>query len=289
MKKIRWAAILGIFVVVVAILGMFISFKSTKQNSNAKEENNIFPALQVDLKNEIKDYMYWYEAFPELKRISEAIKGIDTAPFEEMLERYEKKGLYSEDFQVEYEGLTISKETTEKEIIDYLGFPETFENYNGGLVNSSNGYRRWSLCYPNQYGWREGDEDERKYLRIVVMSERGAYYSNGTWGTWVEPENSYLVFINLEHNVETSRGIKVGDTVENVLEAYGSPDIVRYSESDNEFVEHRIELMYMGDGVSLRFRIGEREKKVEVILIDINMKKADIDQGLCSDCVNGDN
>lgn len=277
MKKIKWSVILSIFVVAAAILGMSIRLKLTEQNSNTKEGNNIFLTLQVDSKQEVKDCMYWSEAFPELKNLSEAIKGMDTASFEEMVERYEKKKLYSEDFQVEYEGLTINKDTTEKEIIDYLGFPETFENHNGGLVNTGNGYRRWSLCYPNQYGWREGNEDEHKYLRITVMSERGAYYSNETW---VEPENSYLVSINLEHEVETSRGIKRGDAVENILEAYGSPDIIRYSESSNESVEHRIELIYMGDDVSLRFRIGGREKKVEVILIDINMKKADIDQGL---------
>lgn len=273
MRKVKWSVAISIFVMAITVLGIVINQKLQKQNNNAERNNNIFGTLHVDIENEVKDSLYRFGGLSEieLKKIPEGIKEIDTASFEEMAGKYEKKELYSEDFQVEYRGLTITKNTTEEEIVDYLGFPENFENCNGGFISGGNGYRRWNLCYPNQSERRVGQ------LRIVILSQGGGYYSDETW---VEPISSYLVFIELGHNLETSRGIKRGDSIESIFEAYGSPDIIQDYEPSRALDDNHAELIYMGDDISLHFVISENTMTIENIFLDINMEKSIKDQGL---------
>lgn len=278
-KKVKGLVAISMFVITITVLGIVINQKLKEQNDNVERNNDIFGTLQVDIENEVKDGLYRFGGLSEieLKKIPEGVKEIDIAPFEELAKKYEKKELYSEDFQVEYEGLTITKDTTEEEIVDYLGFPENFENCNGGYISSGNGYRRWSLCYPNQSGWNGEQEESHRYLRIVILSQGGGYYSDETW---VEPISSYLVFIELEHNVETSRGIKRGDSIENIFEAYGIPDVIQDYEPSKSPDDNHAELIYMGDDISLHFVISENTMTIEYIFIDINREKSIIDQGL---------
>lgn len=276
MRKIKWLVMVSIFVVGVLVFGIIINLKHQEQNDTAEGNKSVFATLQVDIENKVKDSLYQFDGLSEieLKKIPKGVKEIDTAPFEEIAGKYEKKELYSEDFQVEYEGLTITKDTMEEEIIDYLGFPENFENNNGGFISGGNGYRRWSLCYPNQSEWRGEQEESREYLRIVILSQGGGYYSDETW---VEPISSYLVFIEL---AETSRGIKRGDSIESIFEAYGSPDIIQDYEPSKALDDNHAEIIYMGDDISLHFVISENTMTIEYIFIDINMEKSRIDQGL---------
>lgn len=277
MRRVKWLLMVSIFVVGVIVFEIIINLKQQKQNDIAEGSNDVFATLQNAVGNEVEDKMYQCDEFLkiEMKKVSKDAEEIDLVPFEELAEKYEKKKLYSEDFQVEYEGITIGKDTTEEQIINHLGYPERFESSNRGFISGGNGYRRWQLEYPDDdYPDKDYSDkkDDRRYLRIVLLSELGGYDEEGMR----LEKGSYLVFIELGHNMETARGTKRGDTIESMLEAYGSPDIIQVYDSNNSFAEF---IYGTEDDVSLRFVIDET-MKIWNIQIDINMEKSIIDQGL---------
>ena len=186
----------------------------------------------------------------------------------EMAEKYEKKELTDSDFQVEYEGFTINKDTTEEQIIAHLGYPEKFEpktdGGDGGYISSGNGFMRWNLIYPIQELSNEIGQPE---LRIILLSK-------------IDIEDTEVFFLKDSYiasvwfdNIETMRGIETKDTLEEVLEAYGRPDDIQEYRANNEYIE----ISYKKDNIKLVFVIGP-SMRIEYSFLDINMEKADRDQ-----------
>lgn len=186
----------------------------------------------------------------------------------EMAEKYEKKELTDSDFQVEYEGFTINKDTTEEQIIAHLGYPEKFEpktdGGDGGYISSGNGFMRWNLIYPIQELSNEIGQPE---LRIILLSK-------------IDIEDTEVFFLKDSYiasvwfdNIETMRGIETKDTLEEVLEAYGRPDDIQEYSANNEYIE----ISYKKDNIKLVFVIGP-SMRIKDSFLDINMEKADRDQ-----------
>lgn len=195
-------------------------------------------------------------------------KSVDVNDVTEIAEKYEKKELTDLDFRVEYEGFTITKDSTEEELISHLGYPENFESKaeggNGGLISSGNGYMRWNLIYPKQ----ESDiEIGQPQFRVVLLSKTGVD-DKGV----LMLKDSYIASVWFS-NIKTARGIKTKDTLEKVLEEYGRPDVIREYSANSEYAE----ILYTKDDIALVFVIGP-SMRAEQIFLDINMEKADQDQ-----------
>lgn len=193
---------------------------------------------------------------------------VDVNAVVEIAEKYEKKELTGLDFQVEYEGFTITKNITEEELISHLGYPENFtskaDGGNGGLISNGNGYMRWNLVYPEQ----ESDiEIGQPQLRVVLLSKTGVD-DNGV----LFLKDSYIASVWFS-NIETVRGIKTKDTLEKVLEEYGHPDVIQKYSANSEYAE----ILYTKDNTTLVFVIGP-SMRAEHIFLDINMEKAEQDQ-----------
>ena len=149
---------------------------------------------------------------------------------------YEVMQLSEFDFEVVYSDVTISKETTHESIQNALGYPEDYYYNNKGNISTANGYRRWELSYPDY---------SDPVVRVIFLSkqevdENGNEYYGDT----------YIVGVSML-NIETYRGLKVGDTVESVLELYGQPAIIQEYRANQDYIE----LVYT-----------DSDKKLEVVL-----------------------
>ncbi|WP_217595547.1 hypothetical protein [Cohnella sp. GbtcB17] len=154
--------------------------------------------------------------------------------------------LSEDDFRVSYRNMQID-ETILPTIDSTLGISDEDIENNYGLVSQGfdNGYSRWNLHYPNNTNTK---------FEITIMG-------NGT-----NPlDGDYIAGIQL-YKLPTSRGVKVGDNVDKLLNKYGFPD---------EQIENK--LAYIKGTKKLVFELNN--KVVTNITIDYELDRADKDQG----------
>jgi len=164
---------------------------------------------------------------------------------------YESTSLSNEDLYVVSDEFFVDRDMTEKDIIDKLGYPKNFYYDNYGYISSENGMVRWQLDY-----FKDNESDIG--IRVLLLSEQG-----DTRNDMDRYINTNILGIYL-HSVDTSRGIRVGDTKEKLFKTYGKPDIIRRYSANNEFIE----IIYKGNTGNIRFTLDEKVEKIEYILID---------------------
>ncbi|TQR99530.1 hypothetical protein [Paenibacillus ottowii] len=159
------------------------------------------------------------------------------------------KSLQDDDFEVSYRSHKIDKNTDIKELIHKWGYSEGYDSFNRGYISGNGIYRRWNLSYPNY---------EDSEIRFVVLSKiefEGEEQVDG---------ESYLVAVSLENpKFETKRGLKIGDTLGEVLQLYGQPSIVKNGN-----------VIYSKDGQHLSINWDTKTEKVNNIFIEYNMEKS---------------
>lgn len=169
------------------------------------------------------------------------------------------KTLEDTDFEIKYKSFSIKENTNVFDIIDKLGLPEDYDASNNGFISGNALYRRWNLCYPD-YTTPE--------IRVIVLSK--VEYE----GEETKDGESYIVGAYLEL-IETNKGLKVGDTLEKVLEVYGRPESFQ---KDIDNVDGLYFLRYTRGEKHLDITLNKDMTKVEYIFMDYNMEKSIKDQ-----------
>jgi hypothetical protein len=153
------------------------------------------------------------------------------------------KPLDANDLNITYNGILINDGIPFSRITDKLGFGIGYQENNYGLISQNNGVRRFALNYSSG----EGID-----IRLV----------------FVESKDTIFAFADLI-KIPTSRGIKVGDSIDKLYEMYGESDISASGEVIYEIGEKR-----------LIFETDKNNGIIKKITIDYNMKLADKEQGL---------
>lgn len=175
---------------------------------------------------------------------------------------YEAGPMTQADIQIVYEGVTIDYSLSDADIVEALGgYPEDYEDNNQGNISNGNGYRRWQLCYPNY----AEPEISIVFLSKQEFDENGMEYHG----------EGYSAFVRLE-NIETARGICVGDSKEEVLSAYGEPLFSQAYTANSDYTEFG----YGWDDYTIKFVTDETGETIRYIMIDYRMEQADNDQFL---------
>lgn len=163
--------------------------------------------------------------------------------------------LQTEDFTIQYQSVAIQRTTNVQELIQKLGYGEDYEANNQGFISGDDENRRWNLVYPN---YNNPD------LRLIVMSEMSLQAEELAYG------ESYLVATSLESsNLATRRGIKIGDHLNAILQAYGEPTV----QQDNTNQDITV-LKYSLDELVLEFSVDKATKKIANIFIEWNMQRS---------------
>lgn len=155
--------------------------------------------------------------------------------------------LADKDFAVEYKGYTINGQTTEEDIKRNLGVPEDFEDNNNGYITTAEQELRWQLMYPNF--------TDQSDIRVI-------------FSTNLEMDVTTIKTVALE-NLETNRGIKAGDSIHDVYEAYGLPDEEKPYESNAEYLE----VDYVKENQSIQFIIDEESETIKYLYIKYNLSE----------------
>ena len=156
-----------------------------------------------------------------------------------------ESNLVNEDFEVVYKGYTINGQTLADDVKANLGIPEDFEYNHDGYISTVERDWIWELIYPNYT-----DESDIKVI----------FYTN------LDTDVTTIKSVHLE-KVETSRGITVGDSINDVYEAYGLPT----EEKPYEYGENYKELNYIRDNQELSFVIDGESNVIEYIYINYNI------------------
>lgn len=149
------------------------------------------------------------------------------------------------DFEVTYEGYTINGQTTAEDIESNLGVPEDFEDNNNGYIATVDDEWRWQLIYP--------DFTNESDIKVVFYTD-------------LVTDETMIKMVALV-NVETYRGIAVGDSMDDVYEAYGLPTEEMPYESNAEYLE----LDYVKDDQRISFVVDEASGLVKYIYVDYNL------------------
>lgn len=149
------------------------------------------------------------------------------------------------DFEVTYEGYTINGQTTAEDIESNLGVPEDFEDNNNGYIATVEDEWRWQLIYP--------DFTNESDIKVVFYTD-------------LVTDETMIKMVALV-NVETYRGIAVGDSMDDVHKAYGLPTEEMPYESNAEYLE----LDYVKDNQRISFVIDEASGLVKYIYVDYNL------------------
>lgn len=149
------------------------------------------------------------------------------------------------DFEVTYEGYTINGQTTAEDIESNLGVPGDFEDNNNGYIATVDDEWRWQLIYP--------DFTNESDIKVVFYTD-------------LVTDETMIKMVALV-NVETYRGIAVGNSIADVYEAYGLPTEEMPYESNAEYLE----LDYVKDDQRISFVIDEASGLVRYIYVDYNL------------------
>ena len=169
---------------------------------------------------------------------------------ESLRDNFAECELTDEDFDVEYKGYTINRQTTAEELQSNLGVPEDFEDNNNGYIATVGQEWRWQIEYP--------DFANQSDIRVVFYTD-------------LDTDETDIKMVALE-NVETYRGVKVGDTINTIYEKYGLPVEEKQSDSNAEYLE----LNYAKDDQRISFVIDEKNEMVKHIYIDYNLSEDEI-------------
>ncbi len=149
--------------------------------------------------------------------------------------------LQKNDFSFVYNNVTINDSIPIEYITDQLGLGDRYIGNNYGLISQNNGVNRRGIYYPEQ--------EPQIFL------------------VYIDYNTTYLVFADLI-NLSTSRGIHVGDSVNKLEQKYGKGTI------NENYYEYQL------NQKRLLFYFDNKTNKITRILIDYNMEKANIEQGI---------
>jgi len=151
-------------------------------------------------------------------------------------EKHQIKKIQQKDFDITYKQEVIHKDTDIQTIIKRLGYGEGYEDNNKGFINSKGDYRRWNLSYPDYH---------QPQIRFIIQTN-------------MNTEKESLAAVSIESpDIQTKRGLKVGDSIDRLYELYGQP-----TSYDNTNQIYSWGQLYMS--VSL----DEQRKKVNNIFVD---------------------
>ena len=153
-----------------------------------------------------------------VKNVKAAFEGVKSMP------------LADTDFCVDYNGQVFGPIMEWSDFTTVLGYPQKYEDNNEGFISAEEGYR-WELRYPES---QKNPYDFRVVLVSEAMEREGA--------------DTYIDFIGLDQT-PTYRGVKVGDSVDALKDAYGMPTDIRLYEASENYVS----AFYENEAGSLEF------------------------------------
>lgn len=219
-------------------------FHGGKNDSIPEYEKKLWGVFNdFRIENRILDSMHiWRLSCDQLDELSKKIDDPDYEINKEVMGYgYLDIELTDADFEVTYNGYVINQDTQAKDLMDKLGVPEDFEDNNNGYISTEDGYRRWELDYP--------DFGSVHDIRVVFATD-------------MKTDETCIEMISLE-NVETTRGVKIGDTRQIVYESCGLPE-VEIPYADNE---KYTEFGYIKDNKTLSFVVDNQTDTVKYIYI----------------------
>jgi hypothetical protein len=154
-----------------------------------------------------------------------------------------------EDFNIKYMDTIINDKVSFKQIADKLGIIIGEDSDNIEVKAGSSDYMWYVLHYPSK---------EKEDIRIEFLVNEAL-------------KTETLLYINL-FNVETSRGIAVGDDLDKLLLTYGDNVEPQYNSSSTDYFEYRLE-QNNSDKV-IKIIVNRDEKKIEKISINYCLNKA---------------
>ena len=134
-----------------------------------------------------------------------------------IFEDAEEIALTDDDFVFEYDGHTFSINNDWHDYINELDYPDQYEENNYGYITTYKGYW-WRLQYPSA-----GNNDW--YFAVTLVSPSGVREGDDT-----------AVDSILLSQTPTARGIKAGDSAENLASVYGAPDRLEYFENNSGLI-----------------------------------------------------
>jgi len=177
----------------------------------------------------------------------------------EIASNYEVIQLSEFDVEVVYSGFTINEEATSESVQNALGYPDGYYYNNYGNISTGNGFRRWRLSYPDY----TDTVVSVVFLSKPEVDEKGREHRGDT----------YIVGISMV-NMETNRGLRVGDAIDSVLDLYGQPAIIQEYRANPVFTE----FVYSHNGNNLRIILDRALSRVHNIFIDYNLEQSVRDQ-----------
>ena len=159
---------------------------------------------------------------------------------------FEKIELTEQDFSFEYENNTFSLTSTQRDFVEALGYPDEYEENNYGYVSTNDDGYYWEMIYPSQSEFEYG-------FKVVFVSpslER-------------EGADTYIGHISLKQ-VETFRGVKVGDSVIDIADSYGKPDSITVDDANAEWSD----ITYAYLNYSIVFVVSD-DKIIDIRMYDL--------------------
>ncbi len=153
--------------------------------------------------------------------------------------------LVDEDFNVEYKGYIINAQTTDEDIINTIGEPDAFEDNNNGYIATVQQEFRWQLIYP---GFSEQSE-----IRIIFYTD-------------LDTCETIIKTVDLE-NLQTHRGVSVGDNINNIYASYGLPTEEKEYSANEEYIE----MNYERGNQRISFVVDSESELIDCIYIDYNL------------------
>jgi hypothetical protein len=157
------------------------------------------------------------------------------------------KQLKQEDFNISYNSKLINDKVSADQIESMLGLGEDFEANNNGFISGDGSSTRWQADYPNS---------SNTDLRLVFLTT---------------DKETYLVFAQL-NTLETSRGIKAGDSYDKLIKTYGEPQLKFVPYKGAETLRYNYENKYID------FVFNNETRTIQYITIDYNSYRADKEQ-----------
>ena len=183
--------------------------------------------------------------------VEEVIEELSGESLIDIFKESEKVELSEQDFSFEYEDHTFSISSVWSDYVDALGYPDEYEQNNYGYISTNSDGYYWGMRYPSQ-----GDSDYGFQVVFVSPSRER------------EGADTYVDHISLIC-VETSRGIKAGDSVRDLASSYGKPDSMTIHEGNDEWSD----ITYTYQDYSIVFVVSE-DKVLFINLYDIDSENA---------------
>jgi hypothetical protein len=159
------------------------------------------------------------------------------------------------DFCVDYKSGFFVSTSKWDDYVDELGYPEKYEENNKGFISSEDGYR-WEMRYPASF---QDPYDFRVVLVSPSMEREGA--------------DTYIDYIAFDQT-PTMRGIKAGDSLEDVKYAYGKPNSIEPYGATSDLVS----VVYSCETGDLEFVVDDTDT-VKYIMMKFAKDSSDNNEG----------